>query len=198
LSLKRRAHRKGHITDHEESVESDPRLRTSGVQPRAARSSRSQAPLPAAADSPMLSIGAPADPDLLDPTYAYVSAYVKACLAPQLADRLNVAVYELYSNALHHGSNAGEVRLELCTAGGGLRLTVTNHADPYQVERLRARVARVQDDPAAVFRDEMDRFHDASHPPPMIGLVRLAHQCGLAIELAVDGDSVRVSTICEG
>jgi hypothetical protein len=44
----------------------------------------------------------------------------------------------------------------------------------------------------------MNRFASASQPPPMIGLVRVAHECGLAIELEITGDRVTVSTLCPG
>jgi hypothetical protein len=193
-----RAHTKhGHIS-HEDSVASDPALRASGVQARAERA-QSQPPVVArAVERAMLSIGAPAEPALLEPTYAYVSAYTSVCLPPQVAQRLNVAVYELYSNALRYGSNAGEVRLELYDAGAGVLLTVTNHAEPHQLERVRGQVARIQDDPNAAFSGEMNRFASASQPPPMIGLVRVASECGLAIELQIVGDRVTVSTLCPG
>ena len=178
-------------------VASDPALRASGVQARAERSSPSQAPLAAPGEpSPLLSIGSPAEPALLEPTYAFVSAYTGVCLPPQVAHRLNVAVYELYSNALHYGSSAGEVRLELRSVEHGVRLTVINHAEPHQLARVRAQIVRIQADPDAAFSGEMNRFASASQPPPMIGLVRVAHECGLTLELEILGDRVEVSTLC--
>lgn len=146
----------------------------------------------------MLSIGAPAEPALFEPTYTYVSAYTSRCLPPQVTQRLSVAVYELYDNALRYGSNAGEVRIELRSAAGGVRLTVTNHAEPHQLDRVRRQVARIQDDPDAAFSGEMARFASASQPPPMIGLVRLAHDCSLELELQIRDDRVEISTLCSG
>jgi hypothetical protein len=199
MSVKDRAPTKSSYASQDDLVASDPALRASGVQARAERSSPSQPPLSAAGEpGVLLSIGSPAEPALLEPTYAFISAYSGVCLPPQVAQRLNVAAYELYSNALRYGSSAGEVRLELRSQEGGVRLTVKNHAEPQQLERVRGQVARIQEDPDAAFSGEMNRFSSASQPPPMIGLVRVAHECGLKIELTIDGDCVEVSTVCVG
>lgn len=145
----------------------------------------------------LISIGAPADPALLEPTYAYLSAYCFACLPPQVAQRLNVAIYELYANALSYGC-ASEVRFELYKTPSGARVVITNHADREQRERLESQVARVTRNPGAAFSAEMDRFAAGSSTPPMLGIVRVAHESGLVVELVVDGDQVRISTLCEG
>lgn len=178
----------------------DPSRRASGVQARASR--RVSASIPVVERSllrqPLISIGSPADPTLLEPTYAYLSAYTATCLEPRVAERLNVAIYELYANALHHGSGAGEVRLELERTTRGARLQVVNHAEPARVAQLQAHVARVLADPNAAFTREMDRFAGGSEPPPMLGIVRVAYESALLLELSVDGDVVTISTVCEG
>lgn len=148
--------------------------------------------------APLISIGSPADPALLEPTYAYLSTYTSLCLAPRVAERLNVAIYELYANALRYGSNAGEVRLEIerDPRDGSAQLRVSNHAAPEQLERLTAQLGCVQADPAAAFASEMSRFAGGSQPPPMLGLVRVAHESALALEARCDGDRVELSTVC--
>jgi hypothetical protein len=145
---------------------------------------------------PMVSIGCPADAALLEPTYSYLSAYCSAAFAPTLAERLNVAIYELLCNALTYGSAAGEVRFELHRCGQGARLTVANHADANQRARLERQVERVQQDARAVFSSEMERFNSGSSQPSMLGIVRVAHESRLAVELQVSGDRVLVSTEC--
>jgi hypothetical protein len=177
----------------------DPALRGSGVQARAERHVSSP-PAPSVVEaSPLIDIGAPADPALLEPTCAYLAAYCELCLPPQVTQRLNVAIYELYANGLRYGSSQGEVRLTLTKTARGAKVSVTNHAEPAQLERLRGHVARIQADPEAAFSGEMNRFAASrSQPPPMVGLVRIAHECGLAIELRVAGERVEVSTSCEG
>jgi hypothetical protein len=42
----------------------------------------------------------------------------------------------------------------------------------------------------------MNRFAGASQPPPMLGLVRVAHEVGLALDLQVDAQRVTLSTWC--
>jgi hypothetical protein len=183
----------------DDSVASDPALRMSGVQARAERQSSARPEAMAERQLPLVSIGAPADPALLEPTYAYLSAYCSALMTPQVAQRVNVAIYELYANALRYGSNAGEVRLELSREGGkGASLRIVNFAEPEQLARLRQHVARVQQDAGAVFEGEMNRFARASQPPPMLGIVRVAHESALKIELSVTGSRVEISVLCSG
>lgn len=184
----------------DEAAANDPLLRVSGVQARAERV-RTSAPPQATRlfDRTLVSIGAPADASLLEPTYAYLSAYAARCLPPQVAQRLNVAMYELYGNALRYGSSASEVRLELQLLERGVRLVVRNHADLAALERLSAQVVRVNADPDAAFSSEMSRFAGTtSQPAPMIGLVRVAYEAGLKIEARIQGQQVEVSTTCEG
>jgi hypothetical protein len=182
-------------------VAGEPGRRASGVRERAEWSPPSDS---ASSNDPqrrlLISIGSPADPALLEPTYAYLSAYCFACLQPQLVERLNVAIYELYANALRYGSSAGEVRLEIehSPSGSGVILRVTNHAEPAQLERVQAQISRVQVDPSAAFSTEMNRFAGASQTPPMLGIVRVAHECALALELQIDGQRVAISVVCDG
>ena len=180
---------------------SDPSRRASGVQARAQRAQSSSPPEAGAEldQLPLISIGSPADPALLEPTYAYLSAYTALCLAPRVAERLNVAIYELYANALRYGSSAGEVRLEIERGprDGSAVLRVSNRADPEQLARLNAQLALVQADAAAAFTTEMNRFAGGSQPPPMLGLVRVAHESALVLEVQRDGDRVELSTVCE-
>lgn len=185
----------------DEPVATDPGRRTSGVQARAQRSPPS-VPVGDAALlelEPLISIGSPADPAQLEPTYAYLSAYVSAYLPARVAERLNVAIYELYANALRYGSASGEVRVQIerSPSGVGARLRVRNHAEPDQLETLMSHFSRVIEDPSAAFAREMDRFAGASYPPPMLGLVRVAHESGLVLELLRDGDRVEITTVCE-
>ncbi len=79
-----------------------------------------------------------------------------------------------------------------------MRLSVSNHAQPAQLERMKAQLAKVTDDPRAAFNGEMNRFGGASQPPPMLGIVRVAHESALRLELEMDGERVRISTSCEG
>jgi signal transduction histidine kinase len=187
--------RDDHFAYSDEAVASDPQRRASGVRARAERVP-SAPPSAAESERPLLSIGMPADEALLEPTYAYLSAYCFALFPPKLAQRLNVAIYELCANALRHGSGDGEVRVELRRNGDAVSLRVSNHAQPAQSEQLRVQIERVQVDPEAAFTSEMNRFVGASQPPPMLGIVRVAHEARLELQLRLDGGSVDVSTEC--
>ena len=172
-----------------------PRRRESGVRARAERLPSVPA-RPAALPLPLLSIGTPADEALLEPTYAYLSVYCFALFPPHLAQRLSVALYELCANALCHGSREGEVRIELHRHGDAVSVRVSNEAEPRQRERLRVQIERVQADPQAAFTSEMNRFVGASQPPPMLGIVRVAHEAHLRLELRVDAGRVEVAAEC--
>jgi signal transduction histidine kinase len=185
------------ILELEEGVASDPSLRVSGVQARAARAESVPPVSLAAAALPLISIGSPADPTLLEPTYAYLSAYTAFCFSPRVAERLNVAIYELYANALRYGTAAGEVRLEIERSGGGAVLRISNQVEPTQLERLTAQLARVQTDAGAAFAAEMNRFAGGSQPPPMLGLVRVSHESGLKLQLSQNGERIELSLVCE-
>src|ERR1041384_4448228 len=133
MNLKNRARESKNLQLLDCPIASNPARRGSGVQARAKRVP-SLRPAVAQQGLPLVSIGSPADPALLEPTYAYLSAYSFACLTPLVAQRLNVAVYELYANALRYGSSAGEVRLELYRTAAGAKLCVSNHAEPSHLE----------------------------------------------------------------
>jgi hypothetical protein len=93
----------------------------------------------------------------------------------------------------------GEVRLQLerSASGVGARLTIANHVEPAQLAKLSAQVARVLADPRLAFAGEMDRFAGGSHPPPMLGLVRVAHESALLPELVCERDRVAITIVCE-
>jgi len=146
----------------------------------------------------LISIGAPADPALLEPTYAYLSAYCFGCLAPRVAQRLNVAIYELYANALRYGSSEGEVRLEIWRRDHGAGLRISNYAEPSSIDRMKKQVERVKHDAEAAFSEEMNLFASSTRPPPMLGIVRVAHEAAMGLELNVEGSKVTVSTWCSG
>lgn len=200
--MKNRAQGTSTLESLDQPIDRDPSRRASGVQARAQRAEPSAPPLANAAPRPLplISIGSPADPALLEPTYAYLSAYTSFTLAPRVAERLNVAIYELYANALRYGSSAGEVRLELerSPGGAGATLRVSNHVEPAQLARLHAQLGSVQADASAAFTTEMNRFAGASQPPPMLGLVRVAHESALTLEARLEGGRVELSTVCEG
>ncbi len=193
MSLNHRARDNKDLLDA--AVASDPQRRMSGVQTRAQRHEPLDPAALGAAAPPSISIGAPADESLLEPTYAYLSAYCTRVFAPRVAERLNVAIYELYANALRYG-RGDEVRFQLGRLEGGAWLRVESSAEPSDVARLREQLARVREDAEAAFNREMSRFGSDGQPAPMLGIVRIAHESRLSLELELDGARVAISTRC--
>lgn len=184
------------FSERDDEVASDPQRRASGVRTRAERVPSTQQ-LSAINEPPQLSIAMPASEAMLEPTYAYLSAYCFAVFGPTVAMRLNVAVYELFANALRHGTPGSEVRIELRRLGNGVALVVRNRAEAAPLARLRRQLERVQSNAGAAFANEMDRFVGGSQPPPMLGIVRVAHEAGLRLELSVDQNEVQIATWCQ-
>ncbi len=176
----------------DETTATDPALRSSGVQAKAGRLLSVPPAGAAASEPPLVSIRSIADADLLEPAYAYLCSYCRNVLAPRLAERFSVAIYELYANALRYGSAWGEVKLELFKGVRGVRLTITNHAEPEQIERLQQHVGRIQADASAAYGAEMNAFEGGGRSP-MLGLVRVAHESGLHLSLNVVGERVEIS-----
>lgn len=148
-------------------------------------------------EASLISICAPADPALLEPTYTYLSAYCFACLPPQLAQRMNVAIYELYANALRYGTRDALVRFELRrSSNGGAELVISNGVEAAQLLRLAERVTLVTQDPAAAFNQEMNRFDSASHEPAMLGIVRAVHESGVSLSLSYGEGRAELRAVC--
>ncbi len=197
MRVKTRAWDIKQLEESNDRVSSDPLRRGSGVRARAERIDSAPPQRAAEPELPLLSIGTPVDDALLEPTYAYISAYCFAVFPPPVAQRLNVAVYELLANALHHATRDGEARLELRRHGAGAALSIRNIANAEHRKRLALQVERVQEDPSTAFNNEMSRFAGGSQPPPMVGIVRVAHEAGLELELRIEQDTVELSTVCE-
>lgn len=174
----------------------DPARRSSGVQARAPRADPQSAAELGTADPALVSLSCSATSGLLEATYAYICAYTSACLPPSMADRLNVAVYELLDNAMKHGIAAGDVRLELRRTYRGVELVIENEAEAAQLTKLGRHLEQVLRDPRAAFMKEMTRFASNSGPAPMLGLVRAAHQSELELEHQLEGSRVRLTAIC--
>ena len=104
-----------------------------------------------------------------------------------------MTIYELYSNALRYGTVSGEVRLELHKCEGGVRVITVNHATEGHIWRLSQHVRRLQRNAAVVYDKELSQLSDEAPRSPMLGLVRVAHEAGLKLELHVQGDRVAVS-----
>jgi signal transduction histidine kinase len=150
----------------------------------------------AAEQSPLVAIRCSASSGLLDATYAYLAAYSSAWLEPGMAERLNVAVYELLANAMRHGVSHGEVRIELRDSDQGPEVSITNTAELHAVQELVQRFDYVCSDPEQAYSEEMARFEASTLTVPRLGLVRVAHECKLELALRVTEGRVEVTARC--
>lgn len=175
-------------------------LRPSGVTARAKRVTLpvEASVLAESASTLLVSVRSSADLALLRPTQLYLSSYCAVLLAPQVCERLNMAIYELYSNALQYGAASGEVKLELHKCRAGVRVTIVNQVEPEQLRRLEEQVRRVGENASSAFSSEMDRVAGGGQRAPMLGLVRVAHEGGFNLDFDVDGDRVSISVATVG
>ncbi len=129
----------------------------------------------------------------IDDLRRFVESFCAAC-CPE-ADReeqLGLAAHELVQNALAYASRPGvELELEVDRAAERVRMSVTNATDPAQAERLRARVAEVEEEP-----DSLAAYLAAMRRAPAerggLGLPRVRFEAALALSVETSGERVTV------
>ncbi len=128
--------------------------------------------------------------DVLEPTHSYLMAYASARFGTRAAERLGVAAYELFANAMSYGT-LSDVCLELIdsTAGGAVR--VSNTTTPARISMLRAHLDKIDKDGSGAMAQEVRRFAGGG-PRPMLGLARVKHEAGLHLDVDVTGDRVTI------
>ena len=115
-----------------------------------------------------------------------------ACPGAEREGQLALAVHELVQNALTNGT-APDVELELAIDARGERVgvAVTNRCAPEQVERLRAKLARLyrDEDPLAAYLRTMHEEHAGRGG---LGLARVRFEAALDLSVTAEGDRVTV------
>jgi len=144
----------------------------------------------------LLSINCAAGSDMLETTHAFLSSYLNNRFRPQIAQRLSLAVYELFANGLNYGSVTSDVMLELMQSSSLISVRVENDTIPARVQMLAEHLQRIRDNAEATFLEEMRRSVSGGAPRAMLGLVRVAFEAGLPLELTVNGRRVSVSACC--
>jgi hypothetical protein len=128
--------------------------------------------------------------DVLEPTHAYLMAYASARFGARIAERLGVAAYELFSNAMSYGT-LSDVCLELIDSGSGGAVRVSNTTTQARLSMLRAHLEKLDKDGAGALSNEVRRFA-AGGPRPMLGLARVKHEAGLHLDVDVTDDRVTI------
>jgi anti-sigma regulatory factor (Ser/Thr protein kinase) len=115
-----------------------------------------------------------------------------ACPGAEREGQLALAVHELVQNALANGT-APDVELELAIDARSERVgvAVTNRCAPEQLERLRARLARLyrDADPLEAYLRTMDEERGAHGG---LGLARVRYEAALDLTVTAEGDRVTV------
>lgn len=135
--------------------------------------------------------------NLLEDVQQFIAAYTKLRFRPSIAQRVSVAAYELFANALSYGSVSAEVVFEILECGDRIEVRVVNDAIPARVDMLRERVKRLEKDPEATFVDEMRRYVTGGVARAMLGLARVRHEAQMDLELEVSGTRVFVRASCQ-
>lgn len=134
--------------------------------------------------------------NLLEDVHQFVEAYAKLRFRPSVAQRVSLAAYELFSNALNYGSVSSEVVFELLEQGGLVQVRVQNDAIRARLEMLGDRVKRLERDPEATFVEEMRRYVSGGVSRAMLGLARVRHEGQMELALAIEDSRVVVTASC--
>jgi hypothetical protein len=134
--------------------------------------------------------------NVLEATHSFLTAYAASRVRSHVAQRLSVAAYELLANALNYGSVSADVIVEFFHARSVATIRVSNDAIPARIQKLIEHTARVQEDAANVFVEEMRRSVSGGMPHPMLGLARLVHEARLMLYVNAEDRRVVVSASC--
>jgi hypothetical protein len=130
--------------------------------------------------------------ELLEATHAFATSYVASRLHPQVAQRVSLASYELVANALAYGTMSEDILFELFETEHQVAIRVSNQTISARISMLTEHVAKVRANPEQALTEEMRRSVTGG-PRPMLGLARVVHEAGLALEVSVDARRVTVT-----
>lgn len=128
--------------------------------------------------------------DVLEATHAYLMAYANARFGSRSAERLGVAAYELFANAMSYGT-LSDVCLELLETASGGAVRVANTTTAARIGMLKAHLEKLERDGQAMLANEMRRFAGGG-PRPMLGLARIRHEAGLSLQVDVAAERVTI------
>lgn len=115
-----------------------------------------------------------------------------ACPWAEREEQVALATHELVQNAIANAATPEiELKLEVDAGRERVRVSVTNHARPDQIDVFRSRVDRTQS-----HRNPLDGYVEAMREDPHsrggIGLARVRFEAALDSALEVDGERVTI------
>jgi hypothetical protein len=128
--------------------------------------------------------------DVLEPTHVYLTSYATARFGSRTAERLGVAAYELFANAMSYGT-LSDVCLELLETSSGGAVRVSNTTTSARIGMLKAHLEKLERDGQAMLANEMRRFAGGG-PRPMLGLARIRHEANMQLDVDIAGERVTI------
>ncbi|MGC4064804.1 MAG: hypothetical protein QM784_09200 [Polyangiaceae bacterium] len=135
--------------------------------------------------------------NILEPTHQYTMAIAKARFRSTVAEKVSLACWELFSNALSYGSISRPVVLELIDSNTFVELRVSNDAIAVRCQLLDQRVKQLKLDAKGTYLEEMRRSVSGGVPRATLGLARVVHEGKMDLDaVVVNSSRVTVTARC--
>jgi hypothetical protein len=129
--------------------------------------------------------------DLLEDLHRFVTAYTRLRYRATVSQRVSVAAYELFANALAYASVSTLVEFLLVESADWIEVEVRNEAIPSRIAHLREWIARLEGDTENVYLDQMRRSVSGT-AKAALGLARIRHEAQMNLDFSFDGNRVHV------
>jgi hypothetical protein len=135
--------------------------------------------------------------NILEPTHLYVTTLSKVRFRPTIAEKVSLACWELFSNALSYGSIRRPVILEVCDLRTAVELRVSNESIAARCQMLEQRIQQLKTDAKGTYLEEMRRSVSGGMPRATLGLARVVHEGKMELSCSIVNQSrVIVSARC--
>jgi len=133
---------------------------------------------------------------ILEPTHLYTTALTKIKFRPTISEKIGLACWELFSNALSYGSVRRPVVLELCDLKNFVELRVSNESIAARCQLLEKRIQQLHIDAKGTYLEEMRRSVSGALPRATLGLARVAHEGKMDLTCTIQNSRVLVTARC--
>ncbi|MET0790047.1 MAG: hypothetical protein ABW061_00875, partial [Polyangiaceae bacterium] len=100
------------------------------------------------------------------------------------------------SNALNFGSVSSDIVLELVEGDSLVGVRVSNEAIAARISMLSEHLLKLKTNAEQTFLEELRRSVTGGIPRPMLGLARVAHEVGLALDLQQEDRRIAMTAQC--
>jgi hypothetical protein len=141
----------------------------------------------------LIRIACEAGTSILEETGTFVTSYADKRFTSSVAQRLGVAAYELFSNALSYGTVTQPVVFEMFDTLDGVEIEVSNGAIPARMKMLQTQIGKLKSDPEGTYMDEMRRSLGGGYPRAMLGLARVCHEQRMQLNMVAEDQLVTLT-----